>query len=123
LISAGFCHVLNKKEILELNQWEEEERTQRSLQRRLANAHLGRFKPLADFDWTWPKRCEREVVEELMSLAFVREAANAILIGPNGVGKTTLARNIAYQVSMATRTDPPAANDFDPPQRRGTAVS
>ncbi len=84
-----------------LIQWEEEERTQRSLQRRLANAHLGRFKPLADFDWTWPKRCERDAVEELMSLAFVREAANAILIGPNGVGKTTLARNIAYQAVLA----------------------
>jgi DNA replication protein DnaC len=87
-----------------LIQWEEEARTQRSLQRRLTNAHLGRFKPLADFDWTWPKRCEREAVEELMSLAFVREAANAILIGPNGVGKTTLARNIAYQAVLAGYT-------------------
>jgi DNA replication protein DnaC len=87
-----------------LIQWEEEERTQRSLQRRLANAHLGRFKPLADFDWSWPKRCERDAVEELMSLAFVREAANAILIGPNGVGKTTIARNIAYQAVLAGYT-------------------
>ena len=87
-----------------LIQWEEEERTQRSLQRRLANAHLGRFKPLADFDWTWPKRCERDAVEELMSLAFVREASNAILIGPNGVGKTTIARNIAYQAVLAGYT-------------------
>jgi DNA replication protein DnaC len=87
-----------------LSQWEEAERAQRSLQRRLANAHLGRFKPLADFDWTWPKRCERDAVEELMSLAFVREAANAILIGPNGVGKTTIARNIAYQAVLAGHT-------------------
>ena len=87
-----------------LIQWEEEERTQRSLQRRLTNAHLGRFKPLADFDWTWPKRCDREAVEELMSLAFVREAANAILIGPNGVGKTTIARNVAYQAVLAGYT-------------------
>jgi DNA replication protein DnaC len=87
-----------------LIQWEEQERTQRSLQRRLANAHLGRCKPLADFDWTWPKRCERDAVEELMSLAFVREASNAILIGPNGVGKTTIARNIAYQAVLAGYT-------------------
>jgi len=87
-----------------LIQWEEEERTQRSLQRRLANAHLGRFKPLADFDWTWPKRVERAAVEELMSLAFVREVSNAILIGPNGVGKTTIARNIAYQAVLAGHT-------------------
>ena len=34
-----------------LIRWEEEERTRRSLERRLKAAHLGRFKPLADFDW------------------------------------------------------------------------
>ena len=36
--------------------WEEQERTRRSLERRLRAAHIGRFKPLCDFDWTWPKR-------------------------------------------------------------------
>ena len=30
--------------------WEESERAQRSLQRRLGAARIGRFKPLADFD-------------------------------------------------------------------------
>ena len=39
--------------------WEEQERTRRSLERRLRAAHIGRFKPLCDFDWTWPKRCDR----------------------------------------------------------------
>jgi hypothetical protein len=34
--------------------WEEQERARRSLERRLRAAHIGRFKPLADFDWTWP---------------------------------------------------------------------
>src|ERR1700686_2228985 len=38
--------------------WEEQERTRRSLERRLRAAHIGRFKPLCDFDWTWPKRCD-----------------------------------------------------------------
>ena len=32
--------------------WEETERARRSLERRLRCAHIGRFKPLADFDWT-----------------------------------------------------------------------
>jgi hypothetical protein len=31
--------------------WEEQERTRRSLERRLRAAHIGRFKPLCDFDW------------------------------------------------------------------------
>ena len=87
-----------------LIQWEEQERARRSLERRLGNAHLGRFKPLADFDWDWPKHCDREAVEELMRLAFLEEAANAVFIGPNGVGKSTLARNIAHQAVLAGHT-------------------
>ena len=35
--------------------WESAERVHRSLERRLRDAHLGHFKPLADFDWDWPK--------------------------------------------------------------------
>jgi hypothetical protein len=34
--------------------WEEQQRARRSLERRLSAAHIGRFKPLCDFDWTWP---------------------------------------------------------------------
>ena len=37
-----------------LVQWEEDERTRRSLERRLRDARIGRFKPLTDFDWAWP---------------------------------------------------------------------
>jgi DNA replication protein DnaC len=87
-----------------LIQWEEEQRAIRSLERRLGHAHLGRFKSLADFDWNWPTRCDRAAVEELMGLAFLKEAANAVLIGPNGVGKSTIARNIAHQAVLAGHT-------------------
>ena len=52
--------------------WEEEERTRRSLERRLTDAHIGRFKPLCDFDWAWPKRCDRAAVEALMALDFLK---------------------------------------------------
>ncbi|MEA3278454.1 MAG: IS21-like element helper ATPase IstB [Pseudomonadota bacterium] len=87
-----------------LIQWEEEQRARRSLERRLGSAHLGRFRPLADFDWDWPKRCDREAIEELVGLAFLQEPANAILVGPNGVGKSTIARNIAHQAVLAGHT-------------------
>ncbi len=87
-----------------LVQWEEDGRTQHSLERRIKNAHLGRFKPLCDFDWTWPKRCDRGAIEALMSLDFLREAANAVLVGPNGVGKTMLAQNIGHQALIHGHT-------------------
>jgi DNA replication protein DnaC len=80
--------------------WEESERTQRGLERRIQNAHLYKFKSLSEFDWSWPKKCNREVVEELMQLAFLDDATNIILCGPNGVGKTMLACNIAHQAVL-----------------------
>ena len=87
-----------------LVQWEEDERARRSLERRIRDAHLGNFKPLCDFDWAWPTRCDRLAVEELMSLEFVRDYANVVLIGPNGVGKSTLALNLAYQALVNGHT-------------------
>jgi DNA replication protein DnaC len=101
---AHWADIAERDWVESLIQWEEQERARRSLERRLGNAHLGRFKPLADFDWAWPQRCDREAVEELMRLGFLTEAANAILIGPNGVSKTTIARNIAHQAVLAGHT-------------------
>ena len=84
--------------------WEDEERARRSLERRLRDAHIGRFKSVCDFDWTWPKRCDRASFEALMALDFLKDAANAVLVGPNGVGKTTLARNLAHQALIHGHT-------------------
>ena len=75
---------------------EDRERKRRSLERRLANARIGPFKPVADFDWTWPKRIDRPLIEELFSLAFVGDATNVVLVGPNGVGKTMLVKNLLH---------------------------
>lgn len=84
--------------------WEEIEGSQRGFQRRLTSAQLERFKLLADFDWTWPKKCDRQAIEELMQLSFLKEATNIIFCGPNGVGKSTIARNIAYQAVLRGHT-------------------
>ena len=80
--------------------WETRERRQRGLQRRLGAAHIGRFKPLADFDWDWPAQCDQAAVASLMTLGFITEAVNVILVGPNGVGKSLIAQNLAHQAVM-----------------------
>jgi len=98
---AHWEEVIDAEWLEPMIRWEEQERARRGLQRRLSNARLGRFKPLADFDWHWPKQCDRQAVEELMQLGFLLEAANAVLVGPNGVGKSTIARNIAHQAVLA----------------------
>lgn len=83
-----------------LIEWEEQSRLYRSLERRLTQAKIGRFKPLAEFDWNWPRECDRETVEDLMQLEFLSTATNIILCGPNGVGKTTIACNIGHQSAL-----------------------
>ena len=84
--------------------WEEEERSDRSLKRRISGARLGRFKSLSEFDWSWPKVCDREIIEECMQLGFSEYASNIILCGPNGVGKSTIAKNIAHQAVLKGKT-------------------
>jgi len=83
---------------------EEQERRRRSLERRLKKACIGAFKPLSDFDWAWPKKIDRDAVEELLSLRFILEGSNAVLLGPNGVGKTMILRNVAHQATLRGHT-------------------
>ena len=103
----GFYGLLAQAEALLAQPWieriidiEETERARRSLKRRLDHARLGAFKPIADFDWSWPTKCDRGPIEELFSLAFLTEAANVVLIGPNGLGKTMLLKNLAHQAVL-----------------------
>ena len=86
--------------VQKLIEWEEVERKRRGLERRMSAAHIGRFKPLADFDWSWPAQCDKAAVSGLMSLSFIKETANIILVGPNGVGKSMIAQNIAHHAVM-----------------------
>jgi DNA replication protein DnaC len=61
--------------VAQLLGWEAAERHRRSLERRLRDARIGAFKSLAEFDWKWPTHCDRAVVEELMTLAFLEDSA------------------------------------------------
>jgi DNA replication protein DnaC len=77
------------------------ERSRRSLERRLRLSGIKSFKPMADFDWSWPTKIERDVVERALTLDFLREARNLILVGRNGLGKTMMAQNICHQAVLA----------------------
>ncbi|MDP2639604.1 MAG: IS21-like element helper ATPase IstB [Betaproteobacteria bacterium] len=95
--AQGLMHEPWLARVLEI---EEAERHRRSLKRRMDDARLGIFKLLADFNWAWPEQCDRSLVQELHSLAFIEEAANVVFIGPNGLGKTMLLKNIAHQAVL-----------------------
>jgi DNA replication protein DnaC len=83
---------------------EEQQRDQCSLERRIREARIGQFKPMSEFDWHWPTKIDREHVEELFTLDFLKEQANVILSGTNGLGKTMIAQNLAYQSLMSGRS-------------------
>jgi DNA replication protein DnaC len=85
----------------ELYQIESRERSRLSLEHRLRFSGIGQFKPMADFDWNWPKKIERDVIERALTLDFIQESRNLILLGRNGLGKTMIAKNIAYAAVMA----------------------
>jgi len=56
------------RQLLEhLAQIEVAERAHRSLERRLRAAEIKKFKPMADFDWSWPAHIERDVIERWTS--------------------------------------------------------
>ena len=51
----------------QLAQAEIAERSRRSLERRLRLSGLKRFRPMADFEWSWPTKIEREVIERVLT--------------------------------------------------------
>lgn len=77
------------------------ERSQRSLERRLRLSGIKRFKPMADFEWNWPSKIERDVVDRALTLDFIAENRNLVLVGRNGLGKTMIAQNVCHAAVLA----------------------
>jgi DNA replication protein DnaC len=88
----------------ELSRMEIQDRSHRSLQRRLQMARIGRFRPMADFNWNWPTKIDRPTIERALTLDFIPDARNLILMGSNGLGKTMIAQNIAHAAAQAGHT-------------------
>jgi len=80
---------------------EDQERSRRGVERRLKRSRLERFKPMADYDWNWPTKIDRPLVESVLRLDFIRDAHNVVLVSPQGLGKTMIAQNIVHQAALA----------------------
>ena len=69
-------------------------RRERRIQRRIAEAHFPVLKTLDTFDFAAQPALARDQVLELAQGGFVREAANIVLVGGVGTGKTHVASGL-----------------------------
>ena len=76
-------------------------RLRHRVERRLRDARLGRFKAIPDFEWNWPTQIHRPTVERVFTLDFLTQRENVIIVAPNGLGKTMLAKNLVHQAILA----------------------
>lgn len=87
--------MVNEPWLPTLIEQEEKARDEISLSRRSKAAKLGSFKPMTEFLWSWPKTADADRIQECFSLSWIANFQNIIIVGPNGIGKTMIAKNIA----------------------------
>lgn len=100
-MAARWNEYANQSWVKELLEAEAAEKNRRSLERRLRESQIHEMKPVSDFDWEWPKAIDRELVEELFTLEFMRRAVNIIFLGANGLGKSMLTKNLIHTALLA----------------------
>ncbi len=66
-------------------------RAERALQRRIERADFPEVKTLEAFDWKFNATIDREKIEKLAALEFVRDNRIGLFLGEAGLGKTHLA--------------------------------
>ena len=79
--------------------WETIERKEKKLNLLLKKTGLkkyGQFDSMQEFDWKWPKKIDKELILEIFNLEFIKEKTNIVLLGPSGVGKTMIAKNLVH---------------------------
>jgi DNA replication protein DnaC len=92
----GYTQFLTDLLALEVTATEE-----RRLSGRLRMAGFPSTKTLEEFDFTAQPTIDERLVRELATLRFIQEKANALLIGPPGVGKTMLAIALGHKAVHA----------------------
>ncbi len=110
---ANWSEVANKAWLPVLLEMERAERARRSHEYRLRNAKIGAFKDRSQFDWKHPSKADRLQEGGLFTLDFIDEGTNVVFVGLGGIGKTMLARNLAYEaVSRGVSTRYTSASDM-----------
>jgi DNA replication protein DnaC len=76
-------------------------RRQRSIERRIKDAHFRERKPLGEFDWSFNPAIPRTQIETLFGCDFIRRHQNVVFVGQSGLGKSRLIQNIGEAACIA----------------------
>lgn len=66
------------------------QRRERAIERRIADARFGEVCLLEQFNWQFERNVQRPQMEELATGDFIRRTCNLVLVGHSGVGKRFL---------------------------------
>ena len=78
------------------------QRRERSIQRRIQEAHFRDSGTLESFDWKFnAATIDRQRIEELATGEFVRRGENLVQVGQSGVGKSHLIQGVARRLCVA----------------------
>jgi DNA replication protein DnaC len=76
-------------------------RQDRARQRRIQQARFPVLKTFEQFDFTWPSKINRPVVQNLFRLKFIEDKANVAIVGGVGLGKSHLCIALGYAAAVA----------------------
>lgn len=71
------------------------EKSQRTVNKRIKDARLGKFRMMNEFDWDWPDELDKAKLKHILEADLVKTGRNLILLGTRGLGKTMIAKNLA----------------------------
>ena len=75
-------------------------RDDRRVQRCIAQARFPVLKTLDQFDWNWPAKINRLLIQNLFHLDFVKTRANVVFISPTGLGKSHLMTALGHAACL-----------------------
>ena len=101
LKSAAAAQLSHQEFLRQILNEEVQAYNERAINRRISHAKFPVTKAIDTFQWSHPKKINRQQIQHLLELHFLGDATNIILIGPTGVGKTHIATAIAHNACLA----------------------
>ena len=87
--------------LAELIEGEAAQRESRAIERRIKKARFPVLKTMEDFEWNWPKKINRPLIQNLFRLAFIATNTNIVFISTVGLGKTHCAIALGHAACVA----------------------